>query len=98
MGSTDSRNRRLLCLAAAAAVALAACGGGAGPGASQGGQNTTSPGAPGATTSANASPGGPGATAAGPGASTSAGVPADVCTLLTVGEVAGALSTDPVLT
>src|SRR4051794_22754914 len=98
MGPTDSWNRRLLCLAAAAAVALAACGGAAAPGATQDGQNTTGPGGPGATAGADATPGGPGATASGPGASTSAGVPADACTLLTVNEVAGALSTDPVLT
>lgn len=69
-------------------LVLAACGGAAGPGGSGGpGQGT---------------PGGPGGGAGGPGATTTGGgggsVLSDVCRLLTVDEVAGALSTDPILT
>lgn len=77
-----------LVLVLAATVGIAGCGGTAGPGTSgDAGQATSAgPGGPGATTTGGGGGGGGG------------GVPTDVCTLLTVDEVAGALSTDPVLT
>jgi len=78
-------------LGIAAVLALAACGGAVSPGTTQGAGQATAgaPGGPGATI------GGPDATGNGDG---SGGVPADVCALLTVDEVAGALATDPTLT
>lgn len=74
--------RGALTLAIVGFLGIAGCGGTAGPG---------------ATTTAGG-PGGPGATGSGGGGGGGGGVPGDVCTLLTVDEVAGALSTDPVLT
>jgi len=79
--------RRLAAVAMATAFALTACGGGTViPGSTQGPGSLATLGGPAGGTA------GPGATAGGSGGGS---LPADVCSLLTVDEVRGALVTDP---
>lgn len=76
---------RLLAALVIGGLVMTGCGGGA--------PSTPAAGGQGGPSSA-----GPGGGNGGPGATTTGGVPTDFCSLLTVDEVAGALSTDPVLT
>ncbi|MBI2781416.1 MAG: hypothetical protein HYX55_06445 [Chloroflexi bacterium] len=82
--------RRLAALAMVAAFALTACGGSTLPGATQGPGSGATPAGPGGGT------GGPGPTAGGGGGG--GALLADVCTLLTVAEVGGALVSPPLTT